>query len=62
MENKTKLLFKAYLDLNETEKKKLEEKIAEYNSKGPFGKQLVNESFNKSLGPILGAKCSLCGK
>jgi hypothetical protein len=62
MENKTKLLFKAYLDLSETEKELLEKKIAEYNSKGFFGKQTLNESFNKSLGPILGAKCSLCGK
>ncbi|WP_272150712.1 hypothetical protein [Tenacibaculum aiptasiae] len=62
MENKTKLLFKGYLELSVTEKKLLEEEITKYNSKGTFGKETFNESFNKSLGPILGAKCSVCGK
>ncbi|MFZ2285083.1 MAG: hypothetical protein WAV86_14515 [Lutibacter sp.] len=62
MEEKTKLLFKAYLSLSETEKEALEKQIREYKSKGFLERRTLNESFNKSLGPILGAKCAVCGK
>ena len=62
MEEKTKLLFKAYLALSESEKEAFEKQLREYKSKGFLERQTFNESFNKSLGPISGAKCSLCGK
>ncbi len=62
MEEKTKLVFKAYLALTEIEKEAFEKKLKEYKSKGFFEKKTFSESFNKSLGPILGAKCAVCGK
>ena len=62
MEEKTNLLFKAYLSISESEKEAFEEQLREYKSKGFLERQMLNESFNKSLGPILGAKCTLCGK
>lgn len=62
MDSKTKLLFKAYLNLTETEKLALEKQIREYRSKGILEKRTFSESFKKSLGPIDGARCAVCGK
>ena len=62
MEEKTKLLFKLFLDLPENQKEEFEKLMSEYKSKGFFDKRTYRESFNKSLGPILSAKCEYCGK
>lgn len=62
MENKTKLLFKAYLALSESEKTAFEKQLKEYQSKGLFEKRTFSETFSKSLGPIMGASCPVCGK
>ncbi len=63
MEEKTKLLFKAYLALNSTEQEAFQKAIREYGTKVTLQEQRnYSEAFNKSLGPIMGAKCGLCGK
>jgi|GEM_PF-3516868 len=62
MEEKTKLVFKAYLALNEIEKETFEKQLRGYKLKDILEKRTFNEAFNKSLGPILGAKCAVCGK
>ncbi len=62
MEEKTKLVFKAFLALSETEKDAFEKQLREYKSKGYLERRTFNESFNKSLGPILGARCAVCGR
>jgi len=62
MNDKTKLLFKTYLALNATEKEAFEKAIREYNSKGTLEQRNFSENFNKSLGPIMSARCAVCGK
>jgi hypothetical protein len=62
MDEKTKLLFKAYLALTESEKEEFEKQLREYKSKGIFERRTFSEAFNKSLGPIMGANCVVCGK
>jgi len=62
MEKKTKLLFKEYLALSETEKQAFEKQLREYKSKGILERRTYSEAFNKSLGPIMGARCAVCGK
>jgi len=62
MEENTKLLFKAYLALSESDKETFEKQLREYKLKGLLERRTFNEAFNKSLGPILGAKCAVCGK
>lgn len=62
MEEKTKLLFKLFLDLPEIQKEEFEKLLREYKSKGIFEKRTFSEGFYKSLGPISSAKCEYCGK
>jgi hypothetical protein len=62
MEEKTKLLFKAYLSLTEIEKEAFEKQLLEYKSKGILERNTYSEALNKSLGPIMGARCAVCGK
>ena len=62
MDEKTKLLFKAYLALSSTEQESFRKAIREYSSKTILEQRNYSETFNKSLGPIMGAKCALCGK
>lgn len=62
MEEKTKLLFKAYLALSSTEQEAFLKAVREYNSKTILEQRNYSETFNKSLGPIMGAKCAVCGK
>lgn len=63
MEEKTKLLFKAYLELSETEKEAFQKTVREYNSKLTINERRnFSDVINKSLGPIMGAKCAVCGK
>ena len=62
MEEKTRLLFKAYLALSSKEKEAFQKSAREYNSKNIFEQRSYSEALNKSLGPIMGAKCAVCGK
>jgi hypothetical protein len=62
MEDKTKLLFKAYLALSSNEKEAFQKAIREYSLKTILEQRNYSETLNRSLGPILSAKCTLCGK
>lgn len=62
MEEKTKLLFKAYLALSSAEKEAFQKAIREYESKTILEQRNYSEALNKSLGPIMGARCAVCGK
>ena len=62
MDHKTKLLFKAFLDLKQSEKEEFIKALREYNSKTIFEQRSYSDSLNRSLGPISGAKCAVCGK
>jgi hypothetical protein len=62
MNDKTKLVFKAFLELNSTEKVEIEKAIKEYNAKTLNEQRIFGDLLNKSLGPTLGAKCAVCGK
>jgi hypothetical protein len=62
MEEKAKLLFKAYLALSAKEQEDFQKAVREYNSKTILEQRDYSETFYKSLGPIMGARCVVCGK
>lgn len=62
MEEKTKLILKAYLSLSLAEQEAFQNAAREYSSKNIIEKGTFSEALNKSLGPIMGAKCAVCGK
>lgn len=62
MKEKTKLLLKAYLALTEIEKEAFEKQLREYKSKSILERRTYSEALNKSLGPIMGTRCAVCGK
>ena len=57
---KSKLIFKAFTDLSEDQQKKLLKELKDYDS--TFYKRSINESLNKSLGPMDTNSCPMCGK
>jgi hypothetical protein len=62
MEEKTKLVLKAYLELSSTEQEAFLRVVREYDSKTIVERRNYSEIIHKSLGPIMSAKCPICGK
>lgn len=62
MDEKVKRLLKVYTELDYSQRKELREFIENYEKKEYKDKQAINESLNKSLGPLMTNVCSYCGK
>lgn len=62
MDEKIKRLLKVYTELDPTSRKKVRDFIKDFEEKEFLERESINESLNKSLGPVMIGTCSYCGK
>lgn len=62
MDEKVKRLARVYSELDWSERKAVREFIEDFERKEISGKRAINESLNKSLGPLMTNACPYCGK
>lgn len=62
MNEKTKSLLKEALKLTKSEREILIFEIKNFDSKPLFEQRNFSEALNKSLGPLSGNRCPVCGK
>ncbi|MFT5914561.1 MAG: hypothetical protein ACI81T_001050 [Bacteroidia bacterium] len=62
MDEKVKRLLRVYSDLDWSERKEVRYFIDDFEEKEYSEKRKINESLNKSLGPLMTNSCPYCGK
>ena len=62
MQENTKKIAKAALNLSEVERVELIKTLTDYNKVTLNEQRNFSEAFNKSLGPINTGNCPVCGK
>lgn len=62
METKTKAILMAILNLPQHERQMLMDELKNFDVQNVNEQKIISESLNRSLGPIMGSKCAVCGK
>lgn len=62
MDEKAKRLLKVYSELDWDSRKEVRDFILDFEKKEYSEKREINESFKRSLGPMMTDTCPYCGK
>ncbi|GGF49728.1 hypothetical protein [Echinicola rosea] len=62
MDEKVKRLLKVYSELDWDSRKAVRDFIMDFEKEEYSEKRKINESLNKSLGPLMTNTCPYCGK